>query len=169
MLPSFVFFKLAEQEKTVFWKVLFEEMGLGIFPKNLLVDDKSNMKFENECFIMENREITPVLNEILKVFLEKVVSVPHVSDHTVWSELDGLESDGLVFSKIRKKSCKDMILTQYALDLKAKYNLSDKHYVKTFAMLQLYTTLRWIDTSAIKIRKRQDDYKIDSIEFPSFI
>jgi hypothetical protein len=134
------------------WKIIFENLSYGIPPPCTFINkDYLYCKLKNKEFSYKiDRKPNKILFEEIKEVLSKVYNSKNKKNILNDIKLESnLKEVALSWKDIKKKNIKDLLFELYVIDMKKKYNLSDKVSKYLFSIICIALMLKSITNKDI--------------------
>jgi hypothetical protein len=160
-----IFEKASELINDDYWKQILQDASHGKFPKNSGIDPKTGgifVKKGKQTLWLELPLDPEKALEAFKKFLSENLNLRSKKDQkSIRKEIDKQRKELLEnldcsnWKDIRKKAIKDSIIRDFVINLKRKYELTDKEAYDLYNLIKLGILFNWIDSSNITYRDRK--------------
>jgi uncharacterized protein (UPF0297 family) len=134
------------------WKIIFENLAYGIAPQGTFINkDYLYCRLKNKEFSYKiDRKSNKILFDEVKDILSKVYNSKNKKNVLNDIKLESnLKEVALSWKDIKKKNIKDLLFELYVIDMKKKYNLSDKVSKYLFSIICIALMLKSITNKDI--------------------
>lgn len=147
-----------------FWKNIFENLAYGQSPNGTYISNnflRCSYKNKSFSYKIEDKNDKKLYEEIKNLFQIKL-DIRSDCDKAFIIEkcLKEMKESISSWKNIKKKNIRDVIITEYVLKMKKKYNLSLEQSKKILSFVYLSMIFKTIKTSDIKY----NDYEIQSVK-----
>jgi len=172
-----IFAECAEFTLDPFWTQVFDECSKGKFPKGCSIDQNTGhtiyfkTKTDTVSYNMRDKDPEHVFSDLKQYFQVYLKLKSEIDNKETQEELDGICRDlQEVFTSswqnIRRKKIKDPIIRSYILDLKERYNLTDKETCQLAKLIKLGFLFNWIENDDV-VYENQQIIDITTLSFDS--
>lgn len=148
-----IFLKISQSLTDTFWVYLFEDIAYGICPFGTYIESETlscNFKGKQFRYIFSDKSEETIKNDLISIFTTKLniySKIDYLKNRTNFGK--GLQLSYLSWKDIKKKSIKDILIENFVLSLKSKYNLSDMKTRKVLSLINMTFTFKLISTQDI--------------------
>jgi hypothetical protein len=152
-----LFLKCLKYADDTFWANIFEELSYNNCPVGSYISKGffcSNVKGKEFIYKFVDKHELKIYNDIVKLLRDKLNIMSKNDKKSILTEIEIIEKElkaykTIEWSSIKKKSIKDIIIQNYLIDSKKKYELSDIQIKKVYNLINLGLMLKSIKNSDI--------------------
>ena len=168
-----------------FWENIFEDLARGKAPSGTYINKDflcCSYKKKEFSYKIERKEPKQLYNDIYKLLKVKLGLLSHTEKANKKLQFDNVDKqikdNRTSWSKIRKKNIKDLLIEQYVVRMKKKYNLTilqSKNLLSIISIGMVFKVIKPTDIhytegmitniNGIDFKKRQFKIKKDIYEF----
>lgn len=148
-----IFLKISQSLSDTYWIYLFEDMAYGICPFGTYIDTDSiicNFKGKQFRYSFIDKSEEDIKNNLMTIFTSKLniySKIDYLKNRTNFGK--GLQLSYNQWKDIKKKSIKEILIENYVLSLKLKYNHSDIKSRKILSIINMAFTFKIISNQNV--------------------
>ena len=158
-----IFLKCSDVVEDTFWVNIFENMAYGICPSGVHIKNKHvyiNIKQKSPHVISLNQDDDMTFFSTLISNMKSLLYMGSEKDDMVNKEIFYRTQDKLIectndWSKIRKRSVRNILLENYVSELKTKFKLGIKNTRVILSIIKMYITFNRINSSHIIVKNNK--------------
>jgi len=136
-----IFLECCKYTPNTFWKYLFEDMAYGTLPYGTYINKGflcCNYKAKEFCYRIQGKTADVLYKDIVSLFTKKLdILSKEDNDKRILEFQSQTTEEYTCWSDIKKKNLKNILISDYALSLKVKYDLSLSDTKKLISMIYL--------------------------------
>jgi len=166
-----VFLECCKYTQEKFWSDIFEDLAYGITPYGTYISKEffcCSYKTKEFSYKIENKNPETLYKEIYNLLANKLGLLSHqekIKKKIVFQNIENTISESRkCWANIKKKNIKEILIEQYVISMKQKYNLSIKQSRYLISLIFIAMIFKVINTKDI-IYENGKIEKIEGIEF----
>lgn len=163
--PFFINCSLLTNDK--FWKSVFEDLAYGIAPYGAFINKgfiMCNYKDKEFVYKICKKDPTELYDDIYNIFSTKlnIISSEEISNKK--RNIEKIQEDITDWTNIKKKNLKDIMIENWAINMKNKYNLTTKVTRSLISVIFLALIFKSISSKDIILKNGNIEH-INGISF----